>query len=98
MDPGDVLREVNGDTEIDVTVSPNASRSGIEKFDPWRGRLVIKVRAMPKDGRANRELCEFLSELFCAPVNLVKGQTSRTKTIRVHLDKDRVREILEEFI
>lgn len=98
VDPGVVLREVDGGTEIDVSVSPNSSYSGIEGVDPWRKRLVVRVKAMPKDGRANKELCDILSNVFSVPAMVIRGQTSRTKTIMVPLDSESVLAIIEGAI
>jgi hypothetical protein len=98
VDPGDILREANGCTELDVTVSPNASRAGIEGIDPWRKRLVVKVRAVPKEGKANKELCDILTETFSAPVILVRGGTSRNKTVSVPRDRESIAAVLEGFV
>jgi uncharacterized protein (TIGR00251 family) len=98
VDPGVILREVDGGTEIEVSVSPNSSRSGIEGVDPWRKRLVVRVKAMPKDGRANKELCDVLAKAFSAPVTVIRGQTSRTKTVMVTLDSESVLSIIGGII
>jgi len=98
VDPGDILREARGCTELDVSVSPNASSAGIEGIDPWRKRLVVKVIAMPKDGKANKELCDILTDIFSAPVTLLRGGTSRSKTVAVPLDRESVATILEGII
>jgi len=98
VDPEDILRETNGCTELDVSVSPNASRAGIEGIDPWRKRLVVKVRAVPKDGKANKELCDILTEVFSAPVDLLRGGTSRSKTVVIPLGRETVAAILEGYV
>jgi len=97
MDPGEIVRRGKEGIEVDVAVSPNASRSGVEGIDPWRKRLVVKVRAMPRDGKANGEMCEVLSEFFSSKVTLIRGQTNRSKTVLVPLDQERVISILEEI-
>lgn len=98
MDPGAILREVEGGTEIDISVSPNSSRSGIEGIDPWRKRLVVRVNAIPKDGRANKELCDVLMKVFSVPVTVQRGQTSRTKTVMVPLDRESVLAVIEGIV
>lgn len=98
VDPGVTLRGIDGGTEIDVSVSPNSSRSGIEGVDPWRKRLVVRVKAMPKDGRANKELCDVLMKTFSVPVTVIRGQTSRAKTVMVPLDSESVLAIIEGVI
>jgi len=47
---------VAGGVEIDVLVSPKSGKSEVEGFDEWRNRLVVKLKAPPEKGEANREL------------------------------------------
>lgn len=83
----DILRERSGGVEIDVIVSPRADASAVQEIDPWRNRLVVKVSSPPKGGRANKELCEILSNIFKAEVEIVRGHTSRLKTVLVRTEK-----------
>jgi uncharacterized protein (TIGR00251 family) len=69
---------------LSIRVIPNAPRNQIV------GRLgsdiKVKIHAPPLDGRANDELCQFLAEQLDVPrraVTLVRGETSRQKTVRV---------------
>ena len=52
------LRDVKGGTEIDIMVTPNAKVPLIGDVDEWRRRLVVKVRAVPSEGRATQAVCE----------------------------------------
>jgi len=48
--------------------------------------LKVRVAAPPVDGRANRELLDYLAELLGvanSQLSLVKGQSSRRKTVIV---------------
>jgi len=83
----DVLRERSGGVEIDVIVSPRADTSAVQGIDPWRNRLVVKVSSPPEGGKANKELCEILSNFFKTEVEVVRGHTSRLKTVFVRSDK-----------
>jgi len=53
----------------------------------WLGEaLKIKIQAPPVEGRANEALIEFLAEALEVPrrtVTLVRGDTSRHKTVRI---------------
>ena len=60
MDVNDVSRRVPEGLEVELLVSPRSSRSGIEGIDPWRKRLIIRVKAPPLDGRANKEVEEVM--------------------------------------
>ena len=53
----------------------------------WLGEaLKIKIQAPPVEGRANDALIEFLAEALEVPrrtVTLMRGDTSRHKTVRI---------------
>jgi len=84
----DAVRARGTGAEVDVSVSPNSGRSGIEGFDKWRKRIVIKVRSPPLDGKANKEVEEILSEITNSQAVIVKGHTSRQKTVLIEGDPD----------
>ena len=51
------------------------------------GSLKVKVAAVPEDGRANKELCDFLAKHYGVGrrhVEVVSGATSTRKIVRVH--------------
>jgi len=74
-------RFVPDGVEIDVSVSPKSGRSEVQGFDEWRNRLVVKLRSPPEKGEANRELVELLASEFGAKVEVIRGHTSRMKTV-----------------
>ena len=80
-----------------VKLQPRASKNEI--VAALGDELRIKVTAPPVDAAANRALTELLADrLDCArgQVELVRGQTSRHKTIRLHgLTVDEVVKALE---
>jgi uncharacterized protein (TIGR00251 family) len=48
--------------------------------------LKIRLAARPVDGKANAELLRFLADAFGVPLSnvaLVRGDTSRTKVVRI---------------
>ena len=63
----DVSRKKEGCLEVDVLVSPRSNRSGPEGFDQWRKRLILRVKAPPLDGRANKEVEETFSQITGMP-------------------------------
>jgi uncharacterized protein (TIGR00251 family) len=79
------LRTQGADLLLAINLQPRASRNEIGEA---RGdELRIKVTAPPVDAAANQALIELLAEtLDCGKgrVELVRGQTSRHKTIRLH--------------
>jgi hypothetical protein len=75
--PGGVL--------LSVKLQPRASR--IEIGAPLGDELKIKVTAPPVDAAANEALIELLAEKLDCPrgrVELIRGKTSRHKTIKLH--------------
>ena len=96
--PREIAREREEGVEIDLSVHPGSSRPGVEGLEPWRKRLVVRVASPPQGGEANRELCDMLSEMFSSPVEIVRGQGGRHKTVLVHSDLESVVSRLEGSI
>ena len=71
MPPATFLRETSGGTLLSVKLQPRASKNEIGT--PLGDELKIKVTAPPVDAAANQALIE-----------LIRGQTSRHKTIKLH--------------
>lgn len=77
------LREQAGDVLLSVKLQPRASKNEIG--ETLGGELKIKVTAPPVDAAANQALIELLAEVLDCPrgrIELVRGHTSRHKTIR----------------
>ncbi len=71
-------------TVIAVRIQPRASKNGISRMED--GSLKIRLTAPPVDGAANEALVKFLAETLCvakSQVEIVSGQTSREKRIRI---------------
>jgi hypothetical protein len=85
MPPATFIRETPGGVLLSVKLQPRASKNEIgEVLDD---ELKIKVPTPPVDAAANQALVEFLAEkLGCSrgKVELIRGQTSRHKTILLH--------------
>lgn len=88
MDIIDTSRKTSDGLEIDLSVSPRSSRSGIEGIDEWRKRLIIRVKAPPLDGRANKEVEDVMKEVTGFKSVVTAGHTSRQKTVTVYGDAD----------
>ena len=94
VDFSKAVRVTKEGTEIDVMVSPHASSSGIQGIDEWRNRIIVKLRAPPEAGKANKELIELFSGLL-GKAELGRGSTNRLKTIVVQIGREEVLRILE---
>jgi hypothetical protein len=75
---------VSDSVTFDVKVVPRASR---DKLGPRVGdRVKVQLTAPPVDGAANDALRALLAKAFGVPrgqVTIVRGETSRQKTVRV---------------
>lgn len=73
-----------GGVVLSLHIQPNAKRT---EFAGRHGEAMkLRLAAPPVDGKANAALCAFLAE-FCgvpkAAVDLVGGETSRAKRVRI---------------
>ena len=85
MPPASFLRETTGGILLSVKLQPRASKNEIG--GPIGDELKIKVTAPPVDAAANQALVELLAEKLDCPrgkVELVRGQTSRHKTVKLY--------------
>ncbi|OGJ77715.1 hypothetical protein A2412_01850 [Candidatus Peribacteria bacterium RIFOXYC1_FULL_58_8] len=74
-----------GEVSFTVRVHPGAKHTGA-KGVMADGILKIDLAAAPEDGQANAALIQFLAKEFGVAkshVEILKGQTSRTKAVRI---------------
>ena len=95
MKVSDIIRPQGQGCELDILVSPRSNRNGPEGVDEWRKMLILRVRAPPLDGRANKEVEETLTEITGYRCKVVRGQTSRQKTVSIEGPADAVAQKLE---
>ena len=84
MGPG-YLRDQSDGVLLSVKLQPRASRNEIGEQSG--NELRIKVTAPPVDAAANEALLRLLAESLNCPrnrVELVRGHTSRHKTVKVY--------------
>lgn len=98
MDVSDAMRSRNGVTEVDVTVSPRSSRSGIDGLDEWRKRVIVRVKAPPLEGRANKEVADVFREATGMKAEVTAGLTSHQKTVSIQGDMEAVIEALRRSL
>lgn len=79
------IRASGDEILFDVHLVPRASRADLAGWDE-AGRLRARVTSPPVDGAANDALRDLLAEKLGVPgrdVRLVRGETSRDKSIAV---------------
>ncbi|MDP1899186.1 MAG: DUF167 domain-containing protein [Rubrivivax sp.] len=99
--PGDVVwpclsRGPAGELWLDVAVSPNARRTGVDGLHD--GALRVRLVAPPVEGRANAALVDWLADELGLPrraVQLLRGESSRRKRLLLQADEGDVRRWLE---
>jgi uncharacterized protein (TIGR00251 family) len=78
------IREQPGSVTFEVRVAPRASRDAV--LGVHGGALKVALTAPPVEGAANDALEKLLARLLDVPrraVTIVRGERSRTKTVRV---------------
>jgi uncharacterized protein (TIGR00251 family) len=78
------LNEKDGSVTIKVRVQPRAAKT--EVAGEHAGAIKLRVAAPPVDGKANDECRRFLAKLFevsATSVEIISGNTSRDKVIRI---------------
>ena len=81
-----------------LRILPNSSKNEIIKAD---GAIKVKITAPPVDGKANKALLEFLSKTFKIPktsFSIVKGKTSKDKTLSVKAADEEKLQNLKDFL
>ena len=94
------LKESANGVYLAIKLQPRASRQQISGLHGTE--LKVSVTAPPVDAAANRALIEYFAELLeisRSNVELVKGQTSRHKTLHVTgLSSANIREKLAQYL
>ena len=97
-DVKDCIWEHNTGTCVNIHVHPSAKKTDIVGYDMWRDAIVVKIKADAKGGKANRELIDYMEDLFNAPVNLQKGERSHDKVLWVQRPPEQVHELLRKKV
>jgi uncharacterized protein (TIGR00251 family) len=78
------LKESSSGVYLTIKLQPRASRQQISGLHG--SELKVSVTAPPVDAAANRALVEYFAEVLVisrSQIQLVKGQTSRHKTLHI---------------
>ena len=79
-----MIRETPDGVIVTVRVIPRAAKPGLAGTRD--GALLVRLAAPPVDGAANAELIEVIARAFDVPrraVDIVAGERSRTKSVRI---------------
>lgn len=82
--PAEAIRALlDAEGRLALRVTPGARRESIEIGE---GRLLVKVRVKPEDGKANAAVIALVAEalgLATSRLHLLRGATGRDKLVRV---------------
>ncbi len=70
--------------KITIRVKPNSKENQIEEIGP--NQFAVKVKAPPKENRANQEVIEVLSKYFQVPksrISILSGLKSKQKMVEI---------------
>ena len=85
---------------ISVKVHPGARKNGITGCSD--GVLRVKIAAPPVEGKTNKELIAYFSDILDvrkSAITIEKGQTSRNKLISIEgVDEDRLSTVIDDML
>jgi uncharacterized protein (TIGR00251 family) len=83
----DAVQDAPGGARLLLDVTPGAKEACFpDGFDPWRGRLGMRVQAPAQEGRANADVVRSLAAFFRHPtarVHIEAGASDRRKAVRL---------------
>jgi uncharacterized protein YggU (UPF0235/DUF167 family) len=84
LPPADAIRAlIDAEGRLALRVTPGARSQSLEVVE---GRLLVKVRTKPEDGKATSAALELIAEALgvaTSRVTLLRGATSREKLVRI---------------
>ena len=84
---------------VDIDVSPKSSHFSISGYNVWRKEIEVKIKAVPQKGKANQELIKEFHNLTNRNVEIISGQKSRHKTLKVYtISKKQFEDIIRDYL
>ncbi len=82
---------------LNVHINPNSKKDEIKGF--YNGKLKIKISAPAVNGKANKNLINFISKIFKiskTKIKIIKGEISRDKVLEISNYDNNILKKLEE--
>ena len=83
-----MIKRVSDGLIVKLKIVPNSSKNAIILEEEF---IKVKVTALPIENKANKALVEFLAKKFKLPktnIEIIKGDTSKEKTLLLKIDND----------
>ena len=74
----EILKHIKNN-KLDISVKPNSAKNEIIGWDENKKRLIIKIKAVPEKGKANKEIINYLSKILKKKISIVKGSRIKKK-------------------
>ena len=71
---------------LGLEITPNSHENEFHGINKWRKTIQVRIREPAKDGKANRELVDFLAGVFLVTsmdIDIVSGEKTHQKRVRV---------------
>lgn len=92
------MMQSQNEVRISLRIQPGAPKNAVAGL--VNGIWKIRIAAPPVEGKANRELIEYLSEVLDIPksnITIVRGETGRDKVVAIRgLTKEEVEQRLAD--
>lgn len=83
---------------LKIKVKPNSRKNEVSVENAFS--LKIKIKAVPEKGKANKELINFLSEIFEVPksfIQIINGESSPNKRVKIIADEKMIQQKLNKL-
>ncbi len=83
--------------ELAVKVIPNSKLNSIRHAD---NKYILRIKALPIEGKCNKELISFLSaslKIRKKDVIIAKGKTSKNKVLDINIDLEKWEKFIESI-
>ena len=79
--------------EIKAEIKPNKKEFKI--ISATKDKIIIQTKSPAKEGKANKEITTMLKKKFKSKVEIIKGKTSKNKTLLIE-NESKLKEIIEK--
>jgi len=76
----DIIKLISAKGFLEIKVIPNSSRTDLKEENR---KLKLYLKSVPEKNKANSELVKFFKKKFNLKVEIVSGQKSREKVLRI---------------
>jgi len=84
---------------LNIEVGTKSDHFRVTGYNSWRKSFEIKIKAVPQKGKANKEIILEFTKLTNKRVEIISGQKSHRKTLKIYdIDEEDLLKLLEQEI